>query len=272
MGLKFGKDIEMHPTAIINVEEGFIGDRAKIRAYAKVEGRSVTIGHEATICEYAMIGGGNCYEGDSSLVAGDFLHVGRNAFLNQGFGIKLGHECGLGVETKLYTHGNYLSEWGGFPAKRGRIRLGDNVWVPNAQVNPGVDIGKNTVIRPMSLVTKDMPSGCLAGGIPCVVVKENAYSRVLTDVEKSQLWLQIFSQTVRRWYGKSQAEHLPVFGAEDIDRYRVDDMNGHVTIFDLKHKTINGQESIFSDMLKTQLRRHGIRFRYYGKDGNYVRW
>ena len=272
MGLRLGKDVEVHSTAIINVEEGFIGDRAKIRAYAKIEGKSVNIGHEAVICEYAMIGGGNCYEADSSLIAGDFLHVGRNAFVNQGFGIHIGNEVGLGVETKLYTHGNYLSEWKGFPAKRGRIRLGDNVWIPNAQVNPGVDIGKNTVILPMSLVTKDVPNGCLAGGVPCAVVKENAYPRILTETEKTQLWLEIFSQTVRKWYGRSKAERLPVFGTEDIEVYRVDDLLGHVTVFDLKRKTINGQEGVFSDMLKTQLRRHGIRFRYYGKDGKYVRW
>ena len=206
------------------------------------------------------------------MVAGDFLHVGRNAFLNQGFGIKLGHECGLGVETKLYTHGNYLSEWGGFPAKRGRIRLGDNVWVPNAQVNPGVDIGKNTVIRPMSLVTKDMPPGCLAGGIPCAVIKENAYPRVLTEVEKAQLWNRIFQESVTKWYNKSKAIHLPKFLIEDSSVFLIDDMQGHHTTFDLQRKIINGDSDIFSEILKTQLRRHGIRFRYYGKDGKYVRW
>ena len=272
MGLKFGKDIEIHATAIINVEEGFIGDRAKIRAYARIEGKSVNIGHEAIICEHATIGGGSCYEPDSSLIAGDFLHVGKNAFLNQGFGIKIGDECGLGVDTKLYTHGNYLSEWSGFPAKRGRITLGNNVWIPNAQVNPGVDIGKNTVILPMSLVTKDMPSGCLAGGIPCAVVEERAFPRVLTEVEKQQLWTKIFSQTVRGYYLKSKADHLPKFLIEDSSVFLVDDMLGHHTTFDLQRKIINGDSDIFSEILKTQLRRHGIRFRYYGKDGKYVRW
>jgi len=272
MGIKIGKDVEIHPTARINVEEGFIGDRSKIRAYAEINGRYVNIGSEAVICEYAMIGGGNCYESDSSFIAGDFLHVGRNAFLNQGFDIKVGHECGLGVGTKLYTHGNYLSEWQGFPAKRGRIRIDNHVWIPNAQVNPGVNIGKNSVIMPMSLVTKDLPNGCLAGGIPCKVIKENAYPRILTEVERTQLWLEIFSGSVKKWYHKSHPEKLPCFGREELDVYKVNDMDGHITVFDLKQKTINGDESLFSEILKNQLRRHGIRFRFYAKDGKYVRW
>jgi hypothetical protein len=146
------------------------------------------------------------------------------------------------------------------------------VWIPNAQVNPGVSIGKNSVILPMSLVTKDLPSGCLAGGIPCKVVEENAYPKVLTDEEKNQLWLQMFSGAVRMWYLKSKPEKLPTFGREDRDVYRVDDLQGNVTVFDMKKKTINGESGIFSEILKNQLRRHGIRFRFHAKGGKYVRW
>ena len=272
MGVKIGNDVEIHPTAKINVKEGFIGDRSVIRAYAEINGRYVNIGSEAMICEYAIIGGGNCYEADSSLIAGDFLHVGRGAFLNQGYGLKIGNEVGLGVGTKLYTHGGYLSEWRGFPAKRGRITIGDNVWIPNAQVNPKVDIGRNTVIMPMSLVNDDIPPGSLAGGVPCRILREKEYPVQLTEVQKDKIWTETFGEAVRIYYQKSKAEELPKFQREDLEVFRIDDMLGHVTIFDIKRKAIRGDGAMFSEILKNQLRRRGVRFRYYMKDGKYVNW
>lgn len=194
---KIGKNVKIHPTAEINVENGFIGNRSIIRAHAVIEGRDVRIGSEAMICEYAVIGGGSRYEPTSTLVAGDFLHMGRFSILNQGYGIKVGHEFGCGVETKVYTHGAWLSEWDGFPSSDGPIRIGDRVWLPYAQVNPKVKIGNDVVVMAMSLVNNDLPSGCLAGGIPCKMLRENAYPRILTAKEKGDLFRRVFSEAVK---------------------------------------------------------------------------
>ena len=52
------------------------------------------------------------------------------------------------------------------------IRIGNNVWI-GAQVCvlPGVTIGDNSVIGAGSVVTKDIPSGVLAAGNPCRVIR-----------------------------------------------------------------------------------------------------
>ena len=52
------------------------------------------------------------------------------------------------------------------------IRIGNNVWI-SAQVCvlPGVTIGDNSVIGAGSVVTKDIPSGVLAAGNPCRVIR-----------------------------------------------------------------------------------------------------
>lgn len=53
------------------------------------------------------------------------------------------------------------------------ITVGDNVWIGgHVSVMPGVTIGSNTVIGSGSVVTKDIPSGVLAYGNPCRVVRE----------------------------------------------------------------------------------------------------
>lgn len=52
------------------------------------------------------------------------------------------------------------------------ITVGDNVWFGGGvQVMPGVTIGSNTVIGSGSVVTKDIPSGVVAAGNPCRVIR-----------------------------------------------------------------------------------------------------
>lgn len=52
------------------------------------------------------------------------------------------------------------------------ITLGDNVWLGgDVTILPGVTIGSNTVIGAGSVVTKDIPSGVVAVGNPCKVLR-----------------------------------------------------------------------------------------------------
>lgn len=53
------------------------------------------------------------------------------------------------------------------------IRVGNDVWIGgNTVVNPGVTIGDNVVIGSGSVVTKDIPSGVVAAGNPCKVIRK----------------------------------------------------------------------------------------------------
>lgn len=52
------------------------------------------------------------------------------------------------------------------------ITVGNNVWIGgNVCVMPGVSIGDNTVIGGGSVVVRDIPSGVLAAGNPCRVIR-----------------------------------------------------------------------------------------------------
>lgn len=54
------------------------------------------------------------------------------------------------------------------------IFIGNKVWIgTNVTVLKGVKIGDGCVIAAGSLVTKDIPSNCLAAGVPAKVIKEN---------------------------------------------------------------------------------------------------
>lgn len=53
------------------------------------------------------------------------------------------------------------------------VRIGRNCWIgAGVLIMPGVTIGDNTVIGAGSIVTKDIPAGCLAFGSPCRVQRQ----------------------------------------------------------------------------------------------------
>ncbi len=52
------------------------------------------------------------------------------------------------------------------------VKIGDGCWIGGGVIIlPGVSIGKGTVIGAGSVVTKDIPSNCVAVGNPCRVIK-----------------------------------------------------------------------------------------------------
>ena len=53
------------------------------------------------------------------------------------------------------------------------IKIGSNVWIAsNVTVCGGVTIGDDCVIGAGSVVTRDIPSGCFAAGVPCRVKRQ----------------------------------------------------------------------------------------------------
>ena len=53
------------------------------------------------------------------------------------------------------------------------VHIGKNCWLgAGVIVVPGITIGNNAVVGAGSIVTKDIPSDCLAVGNPCRVLRE----------------------------------------------------------------------------------------------------
>lgn len=108
-------------------------------------------------------------------------HFGKNVYANFGLTmiddthIYVGDNTLIGPNVVLATAGHPID-----PDLRGQglqynasVHIGKNCWLgAGVVVVPGVTIGDNTVIGAGSIVTKDIPSGVVAVGNPCKVLRE----------------------------------------------------------------------------------------------------
>lgn len=64
---------------------------------------------------------------------------------------------------------------------KGDTVVGNDVWIgQNVTVMPGVHIGDGAIIAANSVVTKDVPAYCIAGGNPCKVIKKRFDNELIT--------------------------------------------------------------------------------------------
>ncbi len=98
----------------------------------------------------------NCKLMDSGKIT-----IGNNVFIAPNVCI-ITEEHAMDIEQRIagleYTH---------------PVTIGDNVWIcAGALILPGVTIGEGSIIGAGSVVTKDIPSKCLAVGNPCKVIRK----------------------------------------------------------------------------------------------------
>ena len=252
-----GRDVTVHPTAQIIGEEIEIGDFSKIGPDVLITGKSVKIGREAWIGDRAIIGGGRAELG--SLVVGDFLHLGIRGQINTANDVVIGDEVGMGMNSMVFSHGAYLSEYEGYPYQDEPVTIGSNVWLPYAIVNPGIEIGNSVVVAAVSLVNKNLPTGCLAGGIPVKILKENFFPRKISLEEKIRVLDQIIIEASKYGTKAERDESGTTLSVENA-------------VFEILNRRIEGPAGDDSELVKNLLRRHGIRFRYYNDGEKYREW
>lgn len=108
---------------------------------------------------------------------GKAFYANHNLVVLDGAPITFGDHVFIGPNCCFTTAGHPLD-----PAQRNAgleyakpITVGNNVWIGmGVQVLPGVTIGDNAVIGAGSVVTKDIPAGMLAYGVPCRPIREIA--------------------------------------------------------------------------------------------------
>jgi acetyltransferase-like isoleucine patch superfamily enzyme len=102
---------------------------------------------------------GSCIHAYNKIIIGKNCLIAANCQVFDGNGHDLSFD---NVENRINTIGG---------AKE--VIIEDSVWIgANCIIMPGVHIGKGSVISAGSVVIKDIPSMCIAGGNPAKVIKK----------------------------------------------------------------------------------------------------
>lgn len=111
----------------------------------------------------------------SNIFVGDLFFANYDCIFIDVCPITIGNNVFFGPRVCLYTAGHPVdADVRNLNLEYGKpITIGNDVWLGgNVIVNPGVTIGDNVVIGSGSVVTKDIPSGVIAAGNPCRVLRE----------------------------------------------------------------------------------------------------
>lgn len=118
-------------------------------------------------------------DGDSlcepKITIGANTYINRHTFIDATLSIIIGKDCGIGPNCYITDRDHGLNP--DFPPLQQPIIakptvIGDRVWLgANVTVLKGVTIGNDAVIGAGSVVTKNIPSGAIAVGVPAKVIK-----------------------------------------------------------------------------------------------------
>lgn len=118
------------------------------------------------------------YDADIQLFRGAKLNLG-SSFINSnckircGNKITIGDDCAISHDVTILDSDFHRILNSNRPVSQ-PVVIGDHVWVgTRCVIMKGVTIGDGAIIGAGSIVTHDVPAGCLAVGNPAKVIKEN---------------------------------------------------------------------------------------------------
>lgn len=114
----------------------------------------------------------------------DNFFANYNCTLLDAAPITIGKNVLFGPNVSLFTSAHAIH-----PEDRAKgwqcskpINIADNVWLGgNVIVNPGIEIGENSIIGSGSVVTKNIPANVIAAGNPCQII------RPITEADRLEL-------------------------------------------------------------------------------------
>ncbi|MEI5666340.1 sugar O-acetyltransferase [Bosea sp. CCNWLW174] len=134
------------------------------------------------------VGPGAHFEPNVRCEFGFNISIGHSFYANfdcvmlDGGEITIGDHVLLGPRVGIYTSNHAID-----PAERVAggcyarpVKIGNRVWVGGGvQITQGVTIGDDSIIGAGSVVTRDIPAGVIAAGVPCKVL------RAITAVDRT---------------------------------------------------------------------------------------
>ncbi len=157
------------------------------RAYNRLADEEVESRNDIMKQLFKSVGSNVWIEPDFRCEFGKNISIGNDVYINFGCVIldcgpvTIGNQVLIGPNVGIYDANHALDAQERMDGALipGKIRIGNRVWIGGGTIIlPGVTIGDDTVIGAGSIVTHDIPSGVVAVGNPCRVLRK------LTDKDK----------------------------------------------------------------------------------------
>lgn len=139
----------------------------------------VALGEDCRVASQVAISGRTSAKSTPQLIVGDNVDIGWGEGIYVGTRVVIGHNARIAGEGTLVGYPGHpldaAARRRGEPEEDHQARdiiIGDDVWLARGVVvNAGVTIGRATVVAARSVVTKDLPGGVLAAGVPARVIR-----------------------------------------------------------------------------------------------------
>ncbi|TRX34801.1 acyltransferase [Flavobacterium sp. ZT3R18] len=122
------------------------------------------------------------FYGDGDIVIGDSSYIGELSTIQvvKGNSVKIGKGCQISHNVRVYTSTDIADQDFSLEnrlKKSANVIIGDFVWIgANVFINPGVEIGNNSIIGANSVVTKSVEANTIVGGVPARIIKQKSYN------------------------------------------------------------------------------------------------
>jgi acetyltransferase-like isoleucine patch superfamily enzyme len=168
----FGQGVVLrHPHKIRLGDDVVLDDLVLLDAKGSTN-QGITVGKGVFLGRGTIL---SCKEGD--IVLGDGVNIGFHSEIFSGSSVRVGRH-GLFAAYTYLVGGGHAFEKAEVPVIAQErtsvgIVLGENVWLgTGAKVLDGVSLGDDVVVGANAVVTDDIPSGCVAVGVPARVVRQ----------------------------------------------------------------------------------------------------
>lgn len=142
----------------------------------------IKIGKRSTIHMWA-----NFFQPNNIEIGEDTI-VGNNAFLDGRSKLKIGSHVNIASEVMIYNSEHNIDE-GDFSVVEEPVEISDYVFIgPRAIILPGVSIGKGAVVAAGAVVTKDVSSFEVVGGVPAKVIGERKNKELKYKLGRARLF------------------------------------------------------------------------------------
>ena len=173
-GVVFGEGVVLRHPAKIRIGDGTVIDDHVVLDAKGTSNRGITLGSGVFLGRNTIL---SCKDGDIEL--GDNVNIGFNSEIFSGSRVTVGAHGLFAAYTYLVGGGHEFGRVDVPVIEQERvsrgITVGENVWLgTGVKVLDGISIGRNVVVGAGALVTKDLPDGVVAAGMPARVVRHRS--------------------------------------------------------------------------------------------------